>query len=229
VLSEALRYPLGGRAGRDAFATCTGLVLALLVLFRVGSGLWPTPFVAIPVLLAVVSASLFAGYLGRVLSADPGRSGAPPFAWSVDAFRVGLRLLVVAGVYLLPAVVALFGTAFVLIRGGGGSLLTIAPTVALLVTVASVYVLPGALSAAAHRDLRAGFSRRSLGGLASGSYFFAWTVATSLVVVAWSALATAGVATVAAVLGAVAVAYTHVVAARILGEGLFRSPWEPEP
>jgi hypothetical protein len=182
--------------------------------------------VAVPAGLVVLPGSLFAGYLGGVLRADPSRTGAPGFRWSPDTLRVGLRLLVVASVYLLPAVVALFGTAFVLIRGGG-SLLTIAPTVALLVTVASVYVLPAALSAAAHRGVRAGFSRRSLSGLASGSYFFAWTVATSLVVTAWSALATAGVATVAAILGAVGLSYAHVVAARLLGEGLFRSPWEP--
>jgi hypothetical protein len=224
MLGESFRYPLRDGDGRDAVAVCSGLVLAALLLVRLAAALWPSPLAALPGLLVVLPAALFAGYVGGVLVADAGTSAARGFSWSRRTLRVGLRLVVVAVGYLLPAAVALAVTAFVLIGGGGGPLLTVAPTVALLVTVAAVYVLPAALATGTRR-LRAAFSRSSLGGLASGSYFFAWTVATSLVVSVWSLLAAVASATPAAVVLAVVFAYVHVVAARILHEGLERSPW----
>jgi hypothetical protein len=226
VLGEAFRYPLADATARDAFAAGTGAVLVALILVRVGAALWPSPLAVVPAAAVVVPASLFVGYLGRVLRAAPTDDPAA-FDWSVAALRGGVGLLAVAAVYLLPALVAVVATAFVVLEAGGGSLLTVAPTVALLVTVAAVYVLPAALAASTHGGVRAGLSRASLRGLASGSYFFAWTVATSLVVVAWSALTATRAATIAAVLGVVGFVYAHVVAARLLGEGLARSPWEP--
>jgi hypothetical protein len=227
MLVEAFRYPLGDRAARDAFVASTGLVILGLVLLRVGAALWPDVLAAVPVAVVVVPASLFAGYLGRVLRADPSRSSAPSFVWSRHTLRVGARVLAVVGAYLVPAAVALLLTAFVLLSGGGGALLTLAPTAALLLTVVSFYLLPAAVAAAIRHGLRAGFSRSRLAGLASGSYFFAWTVAVTVVVVVWSVLAAVREATPLALASAALFAYGHVVAARLLGDGLARSPWAP--
>lgn len=232
MLADAFRYPLRDSAARDAVAVCTGLVVIVLLLARVARALWPSPLAGVAVVVAVVPAALFAGYLGRVLTADgpladSSESRTWSWLWSSTVFRDGVGLLVVAGGYLLPAVVAVVLTAFVLLQGGGGMLLTVAPTVALLATVASLYVLPAALAAAAFDGVRAAFVRASLGGLASGSYFFAWTVATSLVVSVWSLLTAVATATPAAILLTIVFAYAHVVAARLVGEGLDRSRWQP--
>jgi hypothetical protein len=227
MLVEAFRYPLGDRTARDAFVASTGLVILGLVLLRVGAALWPDVLAVVPVAAVVVPASLFAGYLGRVLRADPSRASAPSFVWSRQTLRVGVRVLAVVGAYLVPAGVALLLTAFVLLSGGSGALLTLAPTGALLLTVVSSYLLPAAVAAAVRHGLRAGFSRSRFAGLASGSYFFAWTVAVSVVVVVWSVLAAVREATPLALASATLFAYGHVVAARLLGDGLARSPWAP--
>ncbi len=224
MLAESFRYPLRDGDARDAMAVCTGLVLVTMLLLRVARALWPDLLALAPALVALCPTILFAGYLGRVVDAA-GQSTAP-FSWSTRTLRLGVRVVVVTAVYLLPAAVALALTAFVLL-GGGGMLLTLAPTVALLVTVAAVYVLPAAVAAAGRNGLRSGFARSSLGGLASGSYFFAWTVATSLVVSAWSLLTAVQSATAAAVALSVVFTYVHVVGARLIGEGLERSRWEP--
>jgi hypothetical protein len=224
VLPEALRYPLRGRTARDALAVSVGLVLVALVLVRAGRALWPDPLAVVPATLAVVPAALFAGYLGDVLRAETGDT--PGFRLSRGAARAGLRALLVAAAFLVPAAVALLATAYVVVSGGGGPVLTLAPTVALLVTVVSVYLLPAALATAVRRGVRAALRRSAVGGLAGGAYFFAWTAATSLVVVAWSALAAVGTGTLAGVVGAAGVAYAHVAAARLLGEGLARSRWD---
>lgn len=226
MIADALRYPVADGTARDAVAVCTGLVVVALLLVRVGRALWPS-LAAVPVVvLVLVPASLFVGYLGRILR-TVGDDGAPAFDWSPRTVRVGARLLAVAGVYLLPALVALLGAAFVLLNPSSGALLTMVPTFALVVTVASLYVLPAALSASVHGGLRAGLSRSSLGGLASGSYFFAWTVGTALVVGAWSVVTAARTATLGALVGAVVFACGHVAAARLVREGLTRSRWEP--
>lgn len=227
MLPEALRYPLATRSGRDAYTVCTGLVIVALILTRVAAALWPDWLVVLPLVSLAVPASLFAGYLGRVLDIDPDRASPPAFAWSRHTLHVGVRVLAVVAVYLVPAAVSLVLTAFVLLSGGAGALLTLAPTVALLVTVVSSYLLPAAVAAATRHGLRAGFSRSRLAGLASGSYFFAWTVAVSVVVVAWSVLAAVREATPLALAATALFAYAHVVAARLLGEGLARSPWKP--
>jgi hypothetical protein len=226
MLAESFRYPLRARTARDAVAVCTGLVLVALLLLRAARALWPDPLALVPALLALVPTVLFAGYLGRVLAAEP-RSSATAFSWSAANLRTGARVVAVAAVYLLPAVLALALTAFVLLSGGGGMLLTLAPTLALLVTVVALYTLPAAVAAAGRNGLRSGFRRASLGGLASGSYFFAWTVATSLVVSVWSLLTAVATATPAAILLAIVFAYAHVVVARLVGEGLDRSRWQP--
>lgn len=226
MLTDSFRYPLRERDARDAVAICTGLVLAVMLLLRVARTLWPDLLAIVPAVAALVPTVLFAGYLGRVLDAGS-QSAAAAFVWSTENVRLGVRIVAVAAVYLLPAAVALGLTAFVLLGGGGGMLLTLAPTVALLVTVAALYVLPAALAAGGRNGLRSAFRRSSLDGLASGSYFFAWTVATSLVVSAWSLLTAVAMATPAALVLAVVFAYAHVVSARLLGEGLERSRWAP--
>jgi hypothetical protein len=200
--------------------------LVALLLLRVARALWPDPLAVVPAVAALVPTVLFAGYLGRVIGADPA-STATVFSWSARSVRLGARVVVITALYLLPAAVALGLTAFVLLGGGGSPLLTIAPTVALLVTVAATYVLPAAVAAAGRNGLRSGLRRSSLGGLASGSYFFAWTVATSVVVSAWSLLTAVATATPAAVALSVVFAYAHVAAARLVGAGLERSRWEP--
>lgn len=228
MLVESLRTPLADRAGRDAVAVCTGLVVAGLLALRVARTLWPDLLAALPLLALLVPAALFLGYVGEVLTSDAD-TGAPALDWSPRWVSVGGRLLVLTMVYLSPAAVAVVAAAFVLLGGNGtgGVLLTMVPTVALLVTVAALYVLPAALSATVHGGLRAGLRRSSLGGLASGSYFFAWTVGTSLVVGSWSLLTAARTATIGALAGAVVVAYGHLAAAVLLRDGLARSRWTP--
>jgi hypothetical protein len=229
MLGEAIRYPVADGTARDAVAVCTGLVVVALLLLRAGSALWPGLLAVVPLALVVVPASAFLGYLGRVLRPDPAGGTTQAFDWSTATVRLGGRLLLLATVYLLPAVVAVLGAAFVLLEGSGtgGALLTMVPTVALLVTVAALYVLPAALAAGVDGGLRAGLSRASLGGLASGSYFFAWTVSTVLVVLGWSVVTAARTATIGTLVGAVVFAYGHVAAARLLSEGLSRSRWTP--
>jgi len=163
---------------------------------------------------------LFAGHVGAVLH-DGGDSDDPPrFDWSGGTLLDGLELLAIAAGYLLPPVAVLLGTVFVLLEGGaaaaGSPLLAVAPTVALLVFVAFAYVLPAALATGLHAGVRAAFSRDALGGLASGSYFFAWAASVSVLVVAWGVLGAAGPGSPAALLGAAAVADGHLVAARLL-------------
>lgn len=231
MLAAALRYPVAARGGRDALAVCTGLVVAALLLVRVARALWPAWTALVPAALVAAPALLFAGYVGTVLR-DGGNSDEPPrFRWSAGTLLGGLRLLVVAAGYLLPPVAVLLGTVFVLLEGGvavaGSPLLAIAPTAALLVLVAFAYVLPAALATGLRGGVRAALSRDALGGLASGSYFFAWAASVSVVVVAWGVLGAAGPGSPAALLGAAAVAYGHLVAARILAEGLERSGWTP--
>ncbi|AUV82129.1 hypothetical protein C2R22_11120 [Salinigranum rubrum] len=225
MLADSFRYPLRDGDARDATATCTGLVLVALLLLRAARALWPDLLALFPIVFALVPTVLFAGYLGRVVDTG-GRPSSTPFSWSMRSVRLGVRVVVVAAVYLFPAALALALTAFVVL-GGGGMLLTLAPTLALLVTVAACYLLPAAVAAAGRNGLRSGFRRASLGGLASGSYFFAWTVGTSLVVSTWSLLTAVRLATPAAVALSVVFAYVHVVAARLVGEGLDRSRWEP--
>jgi len=229
VLAAALRYPVAARGGRDALAVCTGLVVAALLLARVARSLWPAWTAVAPAALVPVPVLLFAGHVGAVLH-DGGDSDDPPrFDWSGGTLLDGLELLAIAAGYLLPPVAVLLGTVFVLLEGGaaaaGSPLLAVAPTVALLVFVAFAYVLPAALATGLHAGVRAAFSRDALGGLASGSYFFAWAASVSVVVVAWGVLGAAGPGSPAALLGAAAVAYGHLVAARLLAAGLERSGW----
>lgn len=226
MIAPVFQYPLRDRSARDGLAVCIGLVLLTLLLARVGLALWPDWLAAVPLVLLVLPGSFFAGYLGRVLLSS--ERGTPVVVdWSGKDIRVGAKLLVVGAVYLSPAMLALFGTAFVLLGGGGaGSLLIIAPTIALVLTVMCAYVLPAALATGVENGLRAAFKRSAFQGLAGGSYFFAWTVGTTLVVVGWSVLGAVQEATPAALLGAVCFAYTHMVAVRLYGEGLARSRWE---
>lgn len=227
MLVEAVRAPVADGGSRDALAVCTGLVVAGLIGVRFVRSLWPEVLVALPAVAALALATLFVGHLGRVLSPDDSRTAVPSFEWSRETVARGGRLLLVTAVYLLPALVAVVGAAFVLLGGGGGGLLTMVPTVALLVTVAALYVLPAALAATVAEGVRAGLKRSSLAGLASGSYFFAWTVGVSTIVASWSLLTAARTATLGALAGAVVFAYGHLVAATVLREGLARSRWTP--
>jgi len=231
VLAAALRYPVDTRAGRDALAVCTGLVVAALLLARVARALWPAWTALAPAGLVAVPVLAFAGYLGTVLrdGTGTGDEGPPRFRWSGGTLLDGLRLLVIAVAYLLPPGAVLLGTVFVLLDGGiapaGSPLLALAPTVALLVLVAFAYLLPAALATGLDGGVRDALSRDALAGLATGSYFFAWAASVSVVVVAWGVLGAAGPGSPAALAGTVVVAYGHLVAARLLAAGLERSGW----
>jgi hypothetical protein len=232
MLSEALRYPLRGRDGRDALAVCVGLVLAGLLLLRLAGALWPAWPAVVVAPLALCPLTLFAGYLGAVLRvAAGGRAAdaddAPAFPWSTATARTGLRLLAVAGGYLLPPGVVVVVVVLVLLELGatGGPLLALAPTVALLSLLVSGYLLPGALATAARDGVRSALSRDAFGGLGSGAYFVAWTAALTLLATAWSVLGVARESTPLALLAAVWFTYAHVVAARLAAEGLARSGW----
>lgn len=231
MLAAALRYPLAAGSGRDALAACTGLVVAALLLVRVVRALWPAWIALVPAALAAVPTLLFAGHLEAVLGAGIEGDGPPRFRWSATTLRTGFGFLVVGAAYLLPPVAVLLATVFVLlgteITPAGSPLLAVAPTAALLVLVAFAYLLPAALSTGLRCGVRAALSRDALGGLASGSYFFAWAASVSVVVVAWGALSAAGTGSPAALVGAALVAYGHLVAARLLAEGLERSEWTP--
>lgn len=229
MLAAAFRHPLAGQEGRDALVTCTALVLLGLLALRVARALWPTSLALAATGLAVLPALAFAGYLGEVLrGAD--RERLPRFRWSGGTLLVGLRVLAVGTAYLAVPAAVLLGSVALLVGadgGGLGPLVAVAPTAALLALVAVGYFLPAALSAAVEEGLRAGLSRGALGGLASGSYFVAWTVAAATVVVAWGLLWTAGIGSPLAIPGALLVAYGHLAAARLVAEGLARSRWTP--
>jgi hypothetical protein len=231
MLAAAFRYPLATSGGRDALAICTGLIVASLLLARVARALWPAWSALVPAALVVVPVLPLAGYLGTVLRDGLDGDVPPRFRWSGTVLRTGLRLLAVAAVYLLPPAAVLLGAVYLLLETGGTSagepLFVVAPTVALLVLVAFVYALPAALAAAVRHGVRAGLSREALGGLASGSYFFAWTVSVPVVVLAWGVLGAAGPGSPAALLGAALVAYGHLVVARLLADGLERSRSTP--
>lgn len=228
MLAAAFRYPLAGQEGRDALAVCTALVLAGLLALRVARAVWPAPLALAAAALAVLPALAFAGYLGDVLRDWP-EERPPRFRWTAGTLLVGARLLAVGGAYLAAPAAVLLGSVALLVGASGGPapLVAVAPTLALLALVAVGYLLPAALSAAVAEGLRAGLSREALGGLASGSYFVAWTVAAATVVVAWGLLWTAGVTSPLAVPGALLVAYGHLAAARLVAEGLARSRWTP--
>lgn len=231
MLSAALRYPLATGEGRDGFAVCAGLLVAILLLVRLAAALWPATLALAPVLLVLVPAVLFAGYLGSVLRADVDDPTPPPFRWSRGTVRTGLRLFAVGIVYVLPAVIALLAAVFVLLETGatptGSPLLALAPTVALFALLAAGYFLPAALAAGLHGGVRAGLSRSALRGLAGAAYFFGWTTSLSVAVLAGSLLAVAGPRSPLAVVGAVVAAYGAVVAVRLQAQGLARSGWEP--
>lgn len=228
MLGDALRYPLRGPDGRDALAVCVGLVVLALVLVRVARALWPTALALAPLALVAAPALLFAGYVGAVFGATAGGNGNPPeFDWSAAAVRDGARVLAVVGAYLvvpLSALGAAGAVAAVADASGSaaGLLVAVAATVALLVGVVFLYLLPAALARAVEAGLRAGLRPRSLPGLRSGAYFFAWTVGTTLVVLAWSAVAAAGPASVAGALAAALFAYAHLAAARLVGRAVRR-------
>lgn len=231
MLSAALRYPFATRDGRDGLAVCVGLVVAMLLLVRVAMALWPAWTALLPAGLVVVPTLLFAGYLGTVLRADVETATPPRFQWSGATVRGGATTLALGSVYVLPAVVALLVTVFVLLETGAtpgrSPLVAIAPTVALFALAGAAYVLPAGVATGLSGGVRAGLSRSALGGLSSGGYFFAWTLSMSVLVVSWGVVGAIGVQSPLAVLGAVVAAYGSVVATRLLAQGLARSRWEP--
>lgn len=231
MLSAALRYPLATPAGRDAFAVCTGLVVGSLLLARVAVELWPAWVALLPAVLTIGPVVLFAGYLGAVLGDDVERSDPPSFRWSLATVRAGVRALLVGAAYLLPPIAVIIGTVYVLLETGaspGASpLVAIAPTVALFVLIGFTYVLPAAVAAGLNAGIGAGLSRDAIGGLGNGAYFFAWTVAIAVLVVAWSVVGAVGIRSPLAVLGAIAGVYGTLVATRLVAAGLGRSRWEP--
>lgn len=234
MFSTACRYPLSSPGARDALAVGSGLVLAVLVLVRIGRALWPSALAFGPLALASVPVVLFAGLVGSVLQpgedgtdGESGANGPPRFGLSSLPVRTGVRFVAAAGVYLVgPTVVLLVTVAGIRDAAGGGTgrvVVAVAGTTALLVALALAYALPAGLAVAADEGLVAGLRVRSLPGLRSGAYFAAWVGALVLVVLAWTALGAAGPGSPLAVLAAVGFAYAHLAAARLAREGLARA------
>jgi hypothetical protein len=225
MLAEAIRYPLRGRAGRDGLAVVSGLVIAALLAVRVTRSLWPDRLVVVPLALLVIPVVLFAGHLGSVLRRSvAGDADPPPFDWSMETPRLGVRVLLVGGGYLLVPAAVLLAVA-VAIQGtvGAGLLAGIGATLALLVVVAFAYAMPVGVAATLRGGLRDGLRLGSLGGLRSAPYFVAWTGGTVLVVPSWLLLRAAAPSTLLALVAVVAFAYAHLAAAHLVGEGLARA------
>lgn len=221
MLHNAFAAPLQSSESRDSLAICSGLIIVCFLLLRVIRSLYPELIVFIPAAIMIVAASLFIGYLGWYLQSRPETDTRPTV--STETAVLGARLLTVGGVYTIPAAVAVSITAYTIVSGARGFLITLGPTVALLATVASVYLLPAALHVAATSGVRPALTRHAVSGLASGSYFFSWVVATTLIVSSWSLQGAISLSTPAAIIGAVIIAYTHLVAVQLLSEGLSRS------
>jgi len=226
IFSTAVRYPLSSSAARDSLAAASALVLAVLVLARVGRALWPDALALGAFALATVPAVLFAGQIGTILRTDTGE-GPSRLGLGTVPVRSGLAVLAVTAVYLTGpfAVLALtvLGLQGAAGEGMGEPAVAVAGTSAMVVALGMAYALPAALAATAREGVRAGLAVRSLPGLRSGAYFTAWAGAGVLAVLGWSVLAGAAAGTALAVLGAVWFAYAHMAAARLVSEGVARA------
>ncbi len=225
MFSTAVRYPLSSPATRDSLAAGSALVLAALVLVRVGRALWPDALALPAFALAAVPAVLFAGLVGQIL--DPEGEEMPRLGVRSVPVRSGLALLVATGVYLVGPVAVLLVTVVGLQgavgEGIGGAAVAVAGTSAMVLALGMAYALPAALAATTSDGLRAGLAVRSLPGLRSGAYFAAWAGASVLALLGWAGLGAGGSGTALAAVGAVWFAYAHLAAARLVREGVARA------
>nr|WP_282594558.1 DUF4013 domain-containing protein [Halomarina salina] len=171
------------------------------------------------------------GVLLRVLVRSAGGGDDPPSVLDapVDLLRRSVGAALVALVYVGPPLAFLVGMVEVVSGSGGvegGSFPVLAAaTVGGIAMLVATYLLPVALASyVASGSLRAAFDRTRLRrGARSGSYLLGWLVAVvaldaGLLLAGWL-----GGATVRGVLGALVVAYSLVVAARLVGAGLSSS------
>lgn len=244
MLGDAFRYPVRGRAEREAAAYAIGAVLATAVLLRFGRGLWPSWMALLPVGLAVVTVVLFVAHLASILrdtetSPDEGTAvesrtdsasdvdATPAFRFTGRRVRLGLRALAVGFTYLLvPGILLAFGGFLIasgmIPDGAAGLVASIVATVALLVVVAFTYLLPGAVAVGVQCGVRPALRRSALRGLTSGSYFVAWTGAVVLAVLGWGAISLTTPGTIGGFVAVIWFTYTHLTGARLLGRGLAR-------
>ena len=186
-------------------------------------------------LVAAVPAVALAGYVARVLvSSADGETTPPAISFSTRLFRDGLLAVVVAGVYLLVPTVVL------LITVGGAMATDVSaplafPTsmgiyagsvAALLVALVFAYLAPVAVVLAVQRrSLRAGFSLAVIWAVVGhAAYFYAWTLALTLVTV--GAFASSGLAEIPVVGPVLAVFvgfYILATATHLVGRGCARA------
>jgi hypothetical protein len=229
---EALRYPVGGRDAVDGLAVAAGLVLVGLLVVRFARGLWPS-VLAVPVLVALVPpAVVFAAQVGTALSTSADGDPRPPRVdLSVETPRVGARVMAATVGYLVvpAALLAAVGVGIGSLAGGGGPLVGIGSTVALLGCAAFAYALPVGVATTLREGLARGLRIRSLEGLSSGAYFAAWIGGVVLVVAGWLVVRAVEPATLPAVIAVVGFAYAHLAAARLVGEGVARATGRSRP
>lgn len=225
---NALRYPFQDGVARDASTYATAAVLASFVLARFATGLWPSWTAVLPGLLAAVPASLFVGHLAVVLR-DTASGTTEPTEFLSTAARLGLavRVFAVVAAYLLVPGAIVAGGGYLIASetvpvGAVGLVASIVATVALLVVVTFTYLVPGAVAVGVQNGVRDALRRSAVRGLASGSYFVAWTGSAVLLVLGWGAVSFTGSGTIGGILAVVWLSYTHLAAARLLGLGLAR-------
>lgn len=195
MLTEALDFPTRGDHGSTALLVGSGLLLTSVVFGAFGV-LFP------PILGGALIAHLaIRGYYVRVLDRSASRSDpdAPAFDDVERLLTDGVIATVVGIVYLIPAallfLVALGGNLVSALRNPASldpTAVAAAETVGglaalfgTLVLLASLYLLPGAVTAYAHeRDLRVAFDLRTVtAGTVSEDYAVGWLLTVVLQVV----------------------------------------------
>lgn len=194
MIREALRYPLGAVDDRGATAEALATGGGIHLLIALVAPLWPLS------LLAPLAAALVVGYHVRVL----GAAGDADDPSSLPSFRRPFALLrdgVVAGAVAVAVLLVPVGVLVVTVggaasgAGGGGptdpttplgyGVTLVGGTVSLLLAVALAYPLPAILAGYArsdpegtlHERVGAAVATERLRRLvASGRYFYAWTV-----------------------------------------------------
>lgn len=227
VIGDALRAPIRDSVARRATGFATVITLTVAVLLRIGAGLWPSWTVVLPAVVAIPPIVWFVGHLAAILreTTTRGTSDSTAFRLTQRRLVLGGRVLVVAIAYLLVPAVLVAAGGFVIASGlipagAAGLAGSLIATVALLVVVAFTYVLPVAVTVAARDGIRPALRRSSLTGLASGSYFVAWTAATVLAVLGWGAVAFTAAGTIGGIAAVVWFTYAHLAATHILGHGI---------
>ncbi|WP_158056252.1 DUF4013 domain-containing protein [Halorussus halophilus] len=221
MLREALTYPTRGEHAERALVVGTSLTVATGILARLG----------VLALLAVVPAVLLAGYVVAVLR-DSGDSlsnsddGPPPFSDVRRLLTDGLRTLVVSVCALVVPIAVLLATFSGAQAGQAtpnfGRTLSVygAGTVALLLALLALYVLPIALKrVASEGSLRAATDWLAFRRTATdGAYFYRWSVAVVVGGVALTlAFALASLGRLGEVVALALSFYASLVVSRLIG------------